>query len=336
MRIAIVNDKPMAIDLLSNIISSSPHSVAWIASNGCDAITQCSGDLPDLILMEVAMPGMSGVEVTKSIAAATPCPVLVVTASVTENASMVFDAMGAGALDAVETPFINADSVIQGKEEFLTKLRRIEKLLGLANSATARVADIAMPVVKTNLLAIGSSTGGPNAVAQVVKSLPADFPAAIVVIQHVDEAFAGGFAEWLSTQTALGVKIAKNGDKLKHGTIYVASTNNHLIYGETGRLKYTDQHQEIVYRPSVDVFFNSLDEYWKGNMLAVLLTGMGKDGASGLLRLRKKGVYTIAQNEETCAVYGMPRAAAEIGAAETIQPLENISQVIKQQMKNLT
>ncbi len=336
MRIAIVNDKPMVVDLLNNIIGSSPHSVAWVASNGADAITQCVNDLPDLILMEMVMPGMSGVDASKSIAAATPCPILVVTASVAENASMVFDAMGAGALDVVETPVINADGVIQGEKEFFTKLRRIEKLLGLANPRTARAIDIEMPAVKINLLAIGSSTGGPNAVAQVVKSLPVDFPAAIVVIQHVDEAFAGGFAEWLNTQTALGVKIAKNGDKLKHGTIYVASTNNHLIYGGTGRLKYTDQHQEIVYRPSVDVFFNSLDEYWKGNMLAVLLTGMGKDGASGLLRLRKKGVYTIAQDEETCAVYGMPRAAAEMGAAETIQPLENISQVIKQQMKNLT
>lgn len=335
MRIAIVNDKPMVVDLLNNIIGSSPHSVAWIASNGADAITQCASDLPDLILMEMVMPGMNGVEITKSIATATPCPILVVTTSVTESAPMVFEAMGAGALDAVATPIINADGVVQGDKEFFTKLRRIEKLLGLASPSTARTIDMEMPVVKTNLLAIGSSTGGPNAVAQVVKSLPVDFPAAIVVIQHVDEAFAGGFAEWLNTQTALGVKIAKNGDKLKHGTIYVASTNNHLIYDGIGRLKYTDQHQEIVYRPSVDVFFNSLDECWKGNMLAVLLTGMGKDGAKGLLRLRKKGVYTIAQDEETCAVYGMPRAAAEIGAAETIQPLENISQVIKQQMKNL-
>ncbi len=335
MRIAIVNDKPMVVDLLKNIIGSSPHSVAWIASNGGDAITQCASDLPDLVLMEMVMPGMNGVDASKSIAAATPCPILVVTASVAENASMVFDAMGAGALDAVETPVIEADGGVMGKEEFLIKLRRIEKLLGLASPRTTRIIEVEMPAVKINLLAIGSSTGGPNAVAQVVKSLPVDFPAAVVVIQHVDEAFAGGFAEWLNTQTVLGVKVAKNGDKLKHGMIYVASTNNHLIYDGTGRLKYTDQHQEIVYRPSVDVFFNSLDKRWKGNMLAVLLTGMGKDGAAGLLRLRKKGVYTIAQDKETCAVYGMPRAAAEMGAAETIQPLDNISQVIKQQMKNL-
>ncbi len=331
MRIAIVNDKPAAIELFREIIASTRHSVTWVAHDGEDAVARCVTDRPDLIFMDMAITGMNGVEVTKAIATlATPCSVLLVTESLAESAPMVFEAMGAGALDVVEAPKTGADSA-----ELLAKLRRIEKLLGLKTVQPIFIAATGKLAAKINLLAIGSSTGGPNAVAEVVKSLSADFPAAIVVIQHVDEAFAGGFVEWLATQTAMKVIVAKNGDQLQHGTIYVAATNNHLICDAIGRLKYTEQHQEIVYRPSVDVFFNSLDEFWQGNLLAVLLTGMGKDGAEGLLRLRKKGVYTIAQDQATCAVYGMPRAAAEMGAAETVQPLENISRIITQQMKNL-
>ncbi|MCF6219002.1 MAG: chemotaxis-specific protein-glutamate methyltransferase CheB [Gammaproteobacteria bacterium] len=332
MRIAIVNDKPAAIELLREIIASTPHRIAWIAHDGDDAVARCITDRPDLIFMDMAVPGMNGVEVTKAITtSATPSSVLLVTESLVESASMVFEAMGAGALDVVEVPKGTVECA-----ELLSKLRRIEKLLGLKAVQPIPTAAMGKPVAKINLLAIGSSTGGPNAVAEVVKSLPADFPAAIVVIQHVDEAFAGGFVEWLSTQAAMKVKVAENGDQLQHGTIYVAATNNHLICDAIGRLKYTEQHQEIVYRPSVDVFFNSLGTFWQDNLLAVLLTGMGKDGAAGLLRLRKKGVYTIAQDQATCAVYGMPRAAAEIGAAKTIQPLGNISRIIKQQIKNLT
>ncbi len=331
MRIAIVNDKPAAVELLREIIGSTPHSIAWIAHDGDDAVARCATDQPDLIFMDMAITGINGVEVTKAIAtSATPCSVLLVTESLVESAAMVFEVMGAGALDVVETPKTAADGA-----ELLAKLRRIEKLLGLKTAQPISTASVGRPAAKINLLAIGSSTGGPNAVAEVVKSLSADFPASVVVIQHMDEAFAGGFAEWLSTQTAMKVKVARNGDQLQHGTIYVAATNNHLICDAIGRLKYTEQHQEIVYRPSVDVFFNSLDRYWKDNLLAVLLTGMGRDGAEGLLRLRKKGVYTIAQDQATCAVYGMPRAAAEIGAAETVQPLDNISRIIKQQIKNL-
>ncbi len=331
MRIAIVNDKPAAVELLREIIGSTPHSIAWIAHDGDDAVARCATDQPDLIFMDMAITGINGVEVTKAIAtSATPCSVLLVTESLVESAAMVFEVMGAGALDVVETPKTAVDGA-----ELLAKLRRIEKLLGLKTAQPISTVSVGRPAAKINLLAIGSSTGGPNAVAEVIKSLSADFPAAVVVIQHMDEAFAGGFVEWLSTQTAMKVKAAKNGDQLQHGTIYVAATNNHLICDAIGRLKYTEQHQEIVYRPSVDVFFNSLDRYWKDNLLAVLLTGMGRDGAEGLLRLRKKGVYTIAQDQATCAVYGMPRAAAEIGAAETVQPLDNISRIIKQQIKNL-
>ncbi len=333
MRIAIVNDMSMAIDVLRHVIEGSSHQVAWVAMSGDEAIDKCKENLPDLILMDMVMPGMNGVETTRRIMEDTPCAILVVTVSVSENASLVFDAMGAGAIDAVSTPEVGVDGKAKGTDEFLTKLKRIEKLLNLGG-ATQFESKKSVCQAKGTMLAIGSSTGGPNAVAQVLRPLPDDFPASIVVVQHVDKVFAEGFAQWLGTQTHLKVKVAEDGDVLEPSVIYVACTNNHLIYDTNGRLKYTDGYQEIVYRPSVDVFFNSLVDNWRGNLLAVLLTGMGRDGAEGLLRLRKKGVYTIAQDKDTCAVYGMPKAAAELDAAVTILPLDEIPRVILNQMRN--
>ncbi len=335
MKIAIVNDDSNAVNMLCHLVETSGNQVAWLASCGEEAIELCQQTLPDLVLMDMNMPSMNGIAATKQIMGSSPCAILVVTSSITENASMVFEAIGEGAIDAVTTPVRGEGNYEKQEKEFFKKLRQIEKLLNLSPIRRVSRPVRATGQVDVNLLAIGSSTGGPNAVAKVIGDLPVNFPAAIVVIQHVDEAFADGFAKWLDTQTSLKVKTAEDGDQLQKGMVYIASTNNHLIYDTTGRLKYSDAYQDVVYRPSVDVFFNSLNENYRGKILAVLLTGMGKDGAKGLLGLRKQGSYTISQDEETCAVYGMPRAAAEIGAAQFVLPLDKIAQVIIQKIKNL-
>lgn len=179
-------------------------------------------------------------------------------------------------------------------------------------------------VRQNRLVAIGASAGGPAAVSTVLRSFPAAFPAAIVVVQHVDEQFAAGMAEWFQQHSALPIRLAKTGDHPTVGTVLLAATRDHLAFVAADRLGYTPEPVEYVYRPSIDVFFQSVSRFWRGEAVGVLLTGMGKDGALGLRTMRQKGHYTIAQDEATSAVYGMPKAAAVLDAAVEILPVERI------------
>lgn len=174
------------------------------------------------------------------------------------------------------------------------------------------------------LLVIGASAGGPAALVKVLSALPADFPAAVVVIQHVDEEFAIGMAEWLSQQSPLPVRVALEGDRPEPGKVLLAATQDHLALNNAGVLGYTPNPKDYVYRPSVDVFFQSVCRFWRGEAVGVLLTGMGRDGAIGLKALRDTGWHTIAQDQATSAVYGMPKAAATLNAAVDILALEQI------------
>jgi chemotaxis response regulator CheB len=155
--------------------------------------------------------------------------------------------------------------------------------------------------------------------------LPKDFPAAIVVVQHVDEQFAEGLATWLRDHTPLSVRLAEEGDRLLAGTVFLAAKENHLVLVSPTHLGYTHQPSECSYRPSVDVFFRSVIKHWRGTVVGVLLTGMGRDGAEGLKALRESGHHTIAQDQATSAVYGMPKAAAELNAASQILALDKIA-----------
>lgn len=330
MRIAIVNDSMMAVESLRRVITSAPeYEIAWIANDGAEAIWRCSADVPDLILMDLIMPVIDGVEATRKIMAETPCAILVVTSTVAGNAPKVFRAMGYGALDAVNTPVLGMAGDAAGKDELLRKVATIAKLIRQRKGDTSgfvfrSVAPRAVASHK-NLVAIGSSSGGPMALAILLQALPADFAAPIVIVQHVDKKFSAELALWLDRQCALEVRLAEKGDSLAPGGVYVAGSNNHLIVNSNGRLDYIPDPVDMAYRPSVDVFYASVAENWTGDAVAVLLTGMGRDGAEGLLMLHNKGVLTVAQDEASCAVYGMPKAAVQLGAAEKILPLDDIA-----------
>ena len=164
--------------------------------------------------------------------------------------------------------------------------------------------------------------------AKVISKFPEDIQASVIVIQHVDKNFAQGLTEWLSQQSALPVRLAREGDAIENGRVLVAGTNDHLIIKRNQTLGYRVEPVATPYRPSVDIFFESILANWHGRSIAALLTGMGRDGAEGLLALRSNGVYTIAQNAETCAVYGMPKAAAELDAAEIILPVDSVATAI--------
>lgn len=331
MNIGIVNDLAIGAEALRRVVSTqTDHHVVWIAENGRVAVERCAQNCPDLILMDLFMPEMDGVEATRRIMAATPCAILIVTASVDGNADRVFAAMGEGALDAVNMPLLGVGSDEEGSFEFLAKIKIIETLTQTVVTARKPRSSAGATIRPDGyqLVALGASSGGPSALATILGQLPADFSVPVVVIQHVDIKFAREFALWLKSQTALRVHIVKNATTLKPGHVYLGDRDEHLVLGSQGQLSYDAAPHASVYRPSVDVFFNSIHRYGHGLSLAVLLSGMGRDGAEGMLRLRNQGHFTIAQDQASSAVYGMPRAAAEWGAASYILPLTQIAPTI--------
>jgi len=258
--------------------------------------------------------------------AATPCPILIVTVSVDDNAGRVFDAMGFGALDAVDTPALGSSDIRGAAGPLLAKIAAIGRLTGAAATPLHAVAlGRDAHFSRRSLVAIGASAGGPAALAALLAGLPPDFPAALIIVQHVDQRFAAGMAEWLTGQSALPVRLAREGDRPLPGTALIAGTDQHLVLATGERVSYVGEPIDAVYRPSVDVFFDSVVRRWHGRAIGVLLTGIGADGALGLKALRAKHHHTIAQDRSTSAVYGMPKAAAAIDAAVEILPLGEIA-----------
>jgi two-component system response regulator WspF len=327
MKIAIVNDTLTALNTLRRIVQAVPYyQLIWTARNGNEAISKCQVNPPDLILMDLMMSMMDGVEATQQIMKNSPCAILIVTKSTQDHISQVYAAMGYGALDAVDTPVIDTENFPEMTDKLLGKIARIAKLI--KNSSVPSQIKLESQnklFTSMQLVAIGSSTGGPKALAAILSKLPANFNAAIAIVQHVDGNFSSGFADWLNQQTPLPVKLAVPGDRLQKGKILIAGTNDHLCLKPDLTLAYTRNPLDYPYRPSVDVFFKSLAQYWKNKGTGILLTGMGKDGAEGLNALKLQGWHTIAQNQESCIVYGMPKAAVELNAAVQVLSLESIA-----------
>ena len=325
MRIAIVNDVPIATEALRRVIALAPeHRLIWTAADGAEAVEQCAADRPDLVLMDLIMPGMDGVEATRRIMADTPCAILIVTASVDENVSRTFAAMGHGALDAIDMPKLGGLDLTGHAQPLLTKITALGRLV--SSVSEHHVAPrMPAPASRPTLVAIGASAGGPAALSTVMLALPPDFAGAVVIVQHIDERFARGMADWLDKQSAIRVRLAEEGDEPVAGQALLAGRGDHLAFTSPDRLGYTVNPAQEVYRPSVNVLFRSMCARWSGRAVGVLLTGMGADGALGLKALRDRGHHTIAQDQASCAVYGMPKAAAALSAAVDILPLESVA-----------
>ncbi len=339
MRIGIVNDLLMAVEALRRAVTSCPeYTIAWIARDGEEAVSNCEKDRPDLILMDLIMPVMNGVEATRRIMRSSPCAILIVTATVEGNVALVFEAMGHGALDAVNTPVLGTDGSLHGARELIAKIENIGRLIGRRTGPRPAPAGAPAPRKRTeqrmHLVVIGASTGGPAALAEVLAQIPEDLSAAFVVIQHVDVQFASDFARWLDGRTHLHVRPAVPGCRPEVGTAWLAATNDHLIMAPDLSLDYSRDPIECFYRPSVDVFFKHAAACWPFSGVAALLTGMGRDGAEGMLLLKGMGWFTIAQDEGTSVVYGMPKAAKELGAASEVLPLPRISSAVVDHVRN--
>jgi two-component system response regulator WspF len=321
MRIAIVNDMRTAAEALRRVVESLPgHALAWTAADGVEAVAMARRDRPDLILMDLLMPHLDGAEATRQIMATAPCAILVVTATVSGNISLVYDAMGHGALDAVDTPTLGPAGEVTGAGPLVEKIGVIAKLVG-APAAAPRTRAVPASGTSPRLLVVGASTGGPKALCDLLLPLPHDWNTAVVIVQHVDVAFAPGLATWLADRTGRSVRVAAEGELPRAGDVLLAGTNDHLVMVAGGGLGYRPEPREIFFRPSVDVFFESVAAHATRPGVAVVLTGMGKDGARGLAALRRKGWHTIAQDEATSVVWSMPRAAVEAGAAADVLPV---------------
>src|SRR5436190_564050 len=278
MRIAIVNDVVMALEAVRRVVvGASGHQLAWVALNGEEAVARCASDTPDLILMDLIMPKVDGVEATRRIMSATPCAIVVVTASVEDNSSKVFEAMGAGALDAVNTPVLEQPGAPDGAGALLAKIETIRRLIGAPppKPQATSLSTLPLPAEESSLVVIGASAGGPAALAKILSQLPADFPAPIVIIQHVDIQFAKGLGEWLGYQTSLPVRVAKENDRPEPGMVLLRKSCRSIKLGRAS-LNYCRQTRRFHERPHFQSFLCP-----GGRRPKVAGQPIPRDGASG-------------------------------------------------------
>ena len=327
MRIAIVHNDPDIIRLFSYLVTDLGFSICWSSHNAKEAIKLCARDLPDLLLVQLNLKDMKGSELITKIMNSSPTTVIAISDSMKNKPGDVFEAMSAGALDAFSEP---STEQTESLHELKNKISNIKKLHDSVNK-TKKTKQSAS-IKKTPLVAIGSSTGGPAALLTILKELPEKTNAIWVIIQHMDNEFSHGMAQWLNEQSSINIEIAKDNQVPKMGHVYMAGTNDHLIINKTGRFEYTAEPVDYPYRPSVDAFFESALSHWPNKLIGVLLTGMGRDGANGLLSFYNRGMLTIAQDKKSCAVYGMPKAASELKAVTFELDINKIADKI---LKNL-
>ena len=325
MKVAVVEPSAQLVRAVERALAGSSHTVLWHSASGREALKRCVTDPPDIVLLGLRVSDIKPAELTRRLVASQTCAVVLL-AGPDSDVSSAYDAMGAGAIDVVKPPSFDDDGEVVGAELLRGKIRTAGRLLGHASSANLPAVQAgASPAAPPPLIAIGASTGGPQAILTVLSALPKPFPGALVIVQHVDGEFSAGLASWLADTSGLRVELARTGSVPTAGMALLAGTEEHLVMAAGGSLRYTPIPRELAYRPSVDVLFSSLVTHWKTPGVAALLTGMGRDGAQGLKKLRQAGWLTIAQDEASSVVYGMPKAAAQLGAAARVLALVDIA-----------
>lgn len=333
MRILLADDSILVRTVLREALhSSGDMQVVGEAANGVEAVELTKRLKPDIIIMDVLMPLMDGLQATENIMAENPTPILILSSTVDEkDLKLAFTAIKKGALDVMEKPAISgAASQADFFEKLREKIRLLARIKVIHHIYRADRLKKIQPEKGSlrSILAIGASTGGPKAVTSIVKTLPQDFSGAIFIVQHISSGFAKGFAHWLDIESSIPVRLAEPGDPPISGTALVAPTDCQMIL-ENGTIKIIDAPAVNCCRPSIDVFFESLAPSKGKDTVALLLTGMGRDGAQGLLKLRESGAYTIAQDEQSCVVFGMPKVAISLNAASEVLPLDTIPEAVK-------
>lgn len=341
IRVVIVEDSATIRAHLCEVIRSDPgFELVGVAEDGKDGIELCSRLRPDIVSMDMMLPRMTGLAATEYLMAHCPMPILIVSSSANRGEVFkTYDALAAGAVDVLDKPTgLEPDGVWE--QRYLAALKLVSRIRVITHPRGRLAPGPSHPLSgppdlprrdgpPVEVVAMGASTGGPSAIIEVLRGLPVPFDLPILLVIHLHELFAPAFADWLDGQTAIRAAYARDGDRIAahRGRVVLAPPGRHMTASE-GKLWLVDGPERHSCRPSVDVLFESIAVHHGATSAGVLLTGMGRDGAAGLLAMRRAGAATIAQDEQTSVVYGMPREAAQLGAAQRVLPLDSIGPAI--------
>ncbi|WP_017292971.1 chemotaxis-specific protein-glutamate methyltransferase CheB [Geminocystis herdmanii] len=341
IKVLLVEDSPVATLLLQKIINTSPDvRIIGCAKTGIEGLELVQKLNPDVICTDLHMPKMNGLEFTKQVMANFPKPILVISASVQEeDTKHVFDVLNAGAVDIFPKPRTGQSGDYDLiREPLLTKIRilsgikvfrrKLPSSPPFTPSSTTFSPSTFSSASKVQMIAIGTSTGGPQVLAEILGKIPANFSVPIVCVQHISQGFLGGLVDWLNNNCQLKVKVAMTGEKPQAGYLYFPPEKHHLEFDRNGRFFCFSGLPVDGHCPSVTVTFNSCATVFGKNAIGILLTGMGRDGATGLLSMFQQGAYTIAQDEASSVVFGMPGEAVRLGAAKKVLPSSSIASQI--------
>ncbi len=350
IKVMVVDDSAFMRQVISNMINEDPElEIVGIARDGEDAIQKIPIFKPDVITLDVEMPKMDGISFLKKVMTDSPLPIIMVSYLTREGAEPTLKALELGAVDFVTKPSnTNPASLRNVQTELTEKIKAAAKLksfkvreLPLVRKSTPVDKDLSLAGAKlkkesVRVVVFGTSTGGPRALYHILPMIPKDFPVGIIVAQHMPKGFTAALAKRLNEVCNLEVSEARNGDLVRPGKILVAPAGYQTRIVEREQYLYVEvfERQDQIYKPSIDLLFNSVAEVCKNRALCVLMTGMGADGANGLKKLRDMGSTTIAEAEESCVVFGMPRAAIQLNAADYVESLPNIySRIAKNMME---
>jgi len=335
-RVVVAEDSDVTREYLVHLLEADPAlEVVGEARGGEEAVELVEAVRPDVVVMDIHMPGTDGYEATRRIMERTPTPIVMVSGQPGEFEAKAFEALRAGALDLVDKPAGpgQAEAAAQAVRLVAT-VKLMAEVKVVRRWARRDVTPEPTPVrpapgERIRVVAVGASAGGPPIVAEILAGLPGDLPCPVLLVQHIATGFSAGLAEWLDRSTALAVKLAEAGEPARPGVVYVAPSELHLGIGANGRIELTHEAEVDGFRPSASHLMRSVARAYGAAAVGVLLTGMGRDGAAGLLELRRKGGVTIAQDKGSSVVFGMPMEAIRLGAAEHVLPPKRIAEAIR-------
>ena len=336
IKVLIVDDSRVMRSSISRILSKDTSlEIVGTAQDGREAVEKAESLKPDVITMDVEMPVMNGIEALKKIMEKNPVPVIMMSSLTKEGAEITMEALHLGACDFVTKDFANFGTLASRETEIIAKVKnvarnRVRFLLRKLDVSKKPVVANPEKTVRHEVLAIGASTGGPPALQHILTRLPRAFPVPVVIAQHMPKIFTQSFAQRLDAVSQLNVKEAEEGETLKSGVAYIAPGDRHMALkrkGNTVSIQFNETAQYI-YRPSVDLLMGTTAAAYNRQSFGVILTGMGNDGVVGMKEMKEKGGYIIAQDEETCVVYGMPRAVVMANLADAVLPIDRISEEI--------